>query len=73
MVHVPTAASVTIVPDTAHTDAVCEVKLTASPDVAVALTVKGDVPNAWLASVPNVIVWLACVTVKPWLTGVAAA
>jgi hypothetical protein len=51
------------------------VKLTASPDVAVALTA-GDVPNAAFGNVPNVIVWLVWlpgVTWKLWLTGVAAA
>jgi len=72
-VQVPTAASVTVAPDTVHTDVVCELKLTGNPELAVALTAKGTLPNAWLASDPNVIVWLAAVTVKLWLTGVAAA
>jgi hypothetical protein len=73
MVHVPTAASVTVVPDTVHTDVVCEAKLTASPELAVALTVKGAVPIGSFASVPKAIVWLAWVTEKLWLTADAAA
>ena len=46
MVQVPTATSVTVVPDTVQTDVVCEVKLTANPDDAVALTANGALPNA---------------------------
>jgi len=40
---------------------VCELKLTVRPDVAVALTVKGDTPSALFGSVPKEIVWL------PWV------
>jgi hypothetical protein len=73
MVHVPTATNVTVPPDTVQTDEVVEAKLTAKPELAVALTAKGAVPNAWLDSAPNVIVWLPAVTAKLSLTGVAAA
>jgi hypothetical protein len=72
MVQVPTATSVTVVPDTVQTDEVVEAKLTANPELAVALTAKGAAPNAWLDSAPNVIVWLPAVTAKLSLTGVAA-
>ncbi len=50
-------------------------KLTANPEVAVALTV-GDVPDLYAAlgnRAEKVIVWLPCVTVKLRFTGVAAA
>jgi hypothetical protein len=64
MVQVPAATSVTVLPDTAHTGEVWELKLTVRPDEAVALTVKGAVPRAWLANAPKVIVWLPAVTEK---------
>jgi hypothetical protein len=48
-------------------------KVTASPEIAVALTVKAAEPKERFESVPKVIVWLSCVTEKLWLTGVAAA
>jgi hypothetical protein len=70
MVQLPTAVSVTVLPDMAQFP--IAVKLTASPELAVALTA-GDVPNAAFGNVPNVIVWLPCVTWKLWMTGVAAA
>jgi hypothetical protein len=56
MVQVPPATSVTVDPDTVHTEVVCELKLTARPDVADAVTVNGAAPNVLLASPPNVIV-----------------
>jgi hypothetical protein len=55
-VQVPTATSVTVVPDTVHTAVVVDAKLTANPDDAVALTVNGAVPNASFGSAPNAIV-----------------
>jgi len=73
IVQVPTETSVTVDPDTVHTGAVCELKLTARPEVAVALTGKAAVPNGSLGSAPKVMVWLPCVTWKLWFTGVAAA
>ena len=73
MVQVPPAIKVTVVPETVQTeDVVAESNVTASPDVAVALTVKGAEPYALPASAPKVIVCVAAVTVKLWLTGVAA-
>ena len=45
MVQVPPISNVTMEPDTEQTDGVVlELKLTASPDVADALTVNGAVP-----------------------------
>jgi hypothetical protein len=73
IVQVPAAISVTVVPDTVHTAVVRELKLTASPELAVALAANGALPNGWFESDPKVIVWLAAVTVKLWLTAVAAA
>jgi hypothetical protein len=70
--HVPTATSVTVPSVTVQTDDVVEAKLTANPELALALTVNGVAPNAWPDSAPNVIAWLPGVTAKPWLTGVAA-
>jgi hypothetical protein len=72
-VQVPTATKFTVDPETVHTAVVWELKLTARPEVATALTAKGADPNARLDSVPNVIVWAAFVTLKLSLTGVAAA
>jgi hypothetical protein len=65
MVQAPAATSVTVVPDTVQTAGVAGVKLTARPDDAVALTVKGGAPNTWLDSVPKEMLWAAnpfCVT-----------
>lgn len=69
MEHVPTATIVTVAPDTVQTDVVCELKLTARPELAIAETVNGAVPNGWLAIAQKVIVWGAdppCVTVICW-------
>ena len=64
-VQVPPATRVTVAPETVQTEVVVEVSnVTASPDVAVALTVNGDEPYTLAASVPKVIVCGACVTVK---------
>ena len=52
------------VPPEVHTKAVVVVKLTASPEVAVALTVTGDCARVLLASAPKLIVWEALETVK---------
>jgi hypothetical protein len=60
----PTPASVTVTPVTVHTGAVVEAKLTANPELALALTGNGPVPNAWLNKLPNAIVWLSAVTAK---------
>jgi hypothetical protein len=44
--HVPVLTSDTTSPDTGHTPFVFDVKVTSSPEVAVALMVKGAVLNA---------------------------
>jgi hypothetical protein len=72
-VQIPTATKVTVDPETVHTAVVWELKLTARPELAVAVTANGADPNATLDSVPKVIVWAPFVTLKLWLTGVAAA
>lgn len=60
MVQVPTATMVTVVPLTRQTFVVCELKLTVKPEVAVALTVNGAVPNVLGPSAANVIVCGYC-------------
>ena len=64
IVQVPTATSVTVAPETVQTADVLDAKLTVRPELAVALTINGALPNGWFESVPKVIVWLACVTWK---------
>ena len=56
-----------------QTGVVVDAKLTVKPDEAVALTVKGAVPSAWLDSDPNMMVWPPGVTWKLRVTAVAAA
>src|ERR1035437_2832534 len=73
MVQVPTETSVTVEPATVQTGAVSELKLTGRPDVAAALTANGAALKGCAASAAKLMVWLACVTWKPWFTGVAAA
>ena len=73
MVQVPVATRVTVVPDTVQTAGVVEAKLTVRPEVAVALTVNGGVPKCWFGKAAKVMVWLAWVTWKLCVTGVAAA
>lgn len=73
IVQVPAVTSVTVTPATVQTGSVVDVKTTARPDDAVALTVKGAVPNAWLESAPKVMVWLVALTVNFWLTKGAGA
>jgi hypothetical protein len=72
MEQAPVATSVTVVPETVQTDVVVEVKMTASPELAVAEMLNGGVPNATLFRTPNEMVWFACVTVNPLVTDGAA-
>jgi len=46
MKQAPVATNVTMLPLTVHTLVVWELKLTAKPELAVALTVKGAAPSA---------------------------
>jgi hypothetical protein len=73
MVQGPAETSVTVAPDTAQTEGVVEVKLTAKPEDAVAPTVNGAVPKGRSASDPKAMVWLPGVTWKLRFAGVAAA
>jgi hypothetical protein len=71
--HVPALTSVTVTPDIVQTAVVVEAKLTAKPELALALTVNAAVPNTRLDKTPKLMLWLSCVTWKLWLTGTAAA
>jgi hypothetical protein len=71
--HEPPATIVTVLPAMVQTAVVVEAKLTANPELAVAVTVNGDTPYVAPLSAPNVIVCDAALTVKPRVTGVAAA
>ena len=73
MVQVPTATMVTFAPEVVQMPVVVEAKLTGRLDEAVALTAKGVGLKVRFDRAPKVIVWLACVTVKLWFTGVAGA
>jgi hypothetical protein len=68
----PPAAIVTVLPATAQTAGVVEAKLTARPELAVALIVNGDTPRLTLLSAPKVMVCDAALTMKLCVTGVAA-
>jgi hypothetical protein len=72
MVQVPVAISVTVAPDTLHTEVVSDVKLTVNPELAVALNLNGCEPSVLFGSDPKAMVWLALVTWKPCVTGAAA-
>ena len=56
MEQTPVPTSVTVAPDSVHTDSEFDVKLTANPELAVAVSAKGADPNAFPDSDPNVIV-----------------
>jgi len=74
MEHVPAARIVTVLPETAQTEGVVEAKVTANPELALALTVNGATPSVTLLKEPNTIICDAKLeTVKDWVTGVAAA
>ena len=72
MVHVPAVTNVTVVPLTVQTLAVCDAKLTARLELAVADSARG-VPTVCVAGALNVIVCASALTVKLCETGVAAA
>ena len=57
----PAAAMCTVLPLTVQVPVVWLLKLTASPDEAVALTTKSGSPKVFALSAPNVIVWPAFV------------
>jgi hypothetical protein len=72
---VPAARKVAVVPETVQTDCVVEAKLTARPEVAVAVNVSG-VPTVCVAGVAKEMVCAikgAACTAKLRVTGVAAA
>ena len=56
--------SVTLFPKTMHTPGVLELKLTGSPDEALALIVTGEAPRCWSAIGSKLMVWLAAMIVS---------
>ncbi len=64
IVQVPVVTRWTVEPLTVQTPVVVELKLTARPELAVALTLKSAAPSCLSARAPKVIVWLALVTLK---------
>ena len=70
---VPAATIVTVAVDTVQTAVVVETKLTARPELAVALIMNGDAPRLTLLSGANVIVCATGLTVKLCDTVAAAA
>jgi hypothetical protein len=68
----PPPTIVTTVPDTVHTAGVVEAKPTVSPEVAVAVSVKGAIPNVTLPTAGNEISCEIGLTAKLWVTGFAA-
>ena len=73
MEQVPTETSVTVVPLTVQIGVVVEAKLTVKPELAVAASVTEPLPKTTEVGCVNVIVWLACVTLKLCVTGAAVA
>jgi hypothetical protein len=63
---------VTVEPDTVQTAVVVEASMTVSPELAVALTVKGETPKLTLLRGPNVIVCGAAAA-PMFVTSVATA
>ena len=76
IVQVPAATNVALVPLTVQMPVVCEAKLTANPELAVAASVNG-VPTVCAPGLANVIVWgWSCApasTVKLRIAGIAGA
>ena len=71
--HVPTATSVTVVPDTVQIPVLFDAYATVSPELAVAVNPNGALPNGCPLNAPNAIVCVACATLNVRVTGVAAA
>jgi hypothetical protein len=70
--HDPAATPVTALPLTVQIDVVVDVKVTASPELAVALSVPVP-PTVTTGAVPNVIAWLTFPTAMVCVTCGAAA
>jgi hypothetical protein len=56
IVHVPVSTSVTVVPDTVHTDGVGVLNVTVKPEATVADTANGAVPKTWFGNAAKLIV-----------------
>jgi hypothetical protein len=61
-----------VFPEIVQTEVVVDAKLTARPELAVAVSVNGDAPYVTPLSAPKVMLCDAALTVKPCVTGVAA-
>src|SRR5687768_18399483 len=70
MVLVPADKMVHVVPLTVQTDTVTLVKVTPSPDVAVAATVKGESPKLKGPTAGKLMVWSARLMVWVWVAAV---
>ena len=74
MEQVPAETRVTVLPLTVQTGVVVDAKLTTFPELPpVAVSVTAPLPYTTAPGWVKVIVWLACVTLKLCVTGVAAA
>ncbi len=62
MLQLPAPVMVTVLPLTVQLP--LALKLTGSPDEAVALTVKGGLPKVLLAKAPKLIVWFSALITK---------
>jgi hypothetical protein len=71
--HVPAASRVSAEPLTVQMAAVVDEKLTARPELAVAVSARGAEGSVTRAGAENVIVCGSSMTLKLWTTGVAAA
>lgn len=68
----PALTSVSVVPLTVQTEEGVAANCTGKPDVAVAASAVGVLPIVWLPGDVNVMLCVACATVKVCATGVAA-
>ncbi len=57
IVQIPTARSEMVEPETEHTDAVCEVKVTGRPELALTGGAKGGEPRVSLDIAGKLMVW----------------
>ena len=71
--HVPSVSSVTVAPDTVQTVKLLEAKVTANPELAVAVKANGAAPKVCPLGFPKVIVWALPATKNVWVTNVAGA
>ena len=76
MLQLPAAIKVMVTPLAVHVAGVCEIKVTGSPELALAVGTNGAAPRVWAGIAGKVIVWLSSSAGeirKVWVTGAAAA